>query len=385
MVVDSAETGLERRLQPHSRARCHAAAIHPTIREGCLVTDHLSLFRALVDDPEGGRLGGLVEGYLPAVLTGAVARLDVADHLGDEARDVGNLAAAIGAEPDALRRLLAAASVYGLVVEEPGARFRLTGLGAGLHREGPHSLRDLAVSFSWRFAPLWEGIDRLVEAVRTGGPAAANAPERTMGRFRSEAADAAGFARALARVTGVLVSQLDAAGYVPPATERIVDVGGGTGTLLAGMLRRAPTVKGVLFDRHQVLEAAPAVLAAAGVEDVVEVVAGDFFDEVPPGDLHVLCQVVHDWDDDHVGRIVANCHRASPPGGALAVIEHVLPSAPEPSLAQVMDLMMLMAGSGRERTREQHEALVAPAGYRFVRDVPLPGAMPWRVLEFRRS
>ena len=31
---------------------------------------------------------------------------------------------------------------------------------------------------------------------------------------------------------------------------------------------------------------------------------------VPGGDLHVLSNVRHDWEDDEAKRIVANCHRA---------------------------------------------------------------------------
>ena len=346
------------------------------------MTEHLSLFHALTVDPDGSRVGGLAEGYLPAVVTGTLARLDLPDHLPGAVED---LATAVEVDPAALRRLLAAAAGYGLVTQEAPGRFRLTGAGARLRRDAPGSLRDLVVSFCWRFAPLWQGMDRLVEAVRTGRPAAGNAPTETMDQFRCDPEGAASFARALSSITVQLLAQLDAAGYAPRAAERIVDVGGGTGRLLAGLLRRVPGAKGVLLDREQVLADAPAVLAEAGADDGVELVAGDFFAEGPAGDMHVLCQVLHDWDDDHVDRIVRNCARASTPGGRLTVIEHVLPSTTEPSLAHVMDLMMLMAGSGHERTREEHEALLAPAGYVLVRHLPLPGSMPWHVLDFERA
>ena len=93
---------------------------------------------------------------------------------------------------------------------------------------------------------------------------------------------------------------------------------------------------------------------------------------VPQGDLHVLSQVLHNWDDEHVRRIARQCHRASRPGGALMVIEYVLPDGPEPSLAHLMDLIMMMAVGGRERTVAEHEALLGAAGYRLVRDTPRP-------------
>lgn len=67
------------------------------------------------------------------------------------------------------------------------------------------------------------------------------------------------------------------------------------------------------------------------------------------------------------------------------VIDWVLPDGPEPSLAHVMDLIMLMALGGRERTRAEHEAIFSSAGYTLVRDTPLDKVLPWRILEFTRT
>lgn len=103
------------------------------------------------------------------------------------------------------------------------------------------------------------------------------------------------------------------------------------------------------------------------------------------GDLYVLSHVLHNWDDEQAHRIVGNCHRASRPGGSLVVIEYVLPSGPQPSLAHVMDLLMLMLELGRERTRGEHEALMTSEGYTFVSDTPVTGDLPWHILEFRRE
>ncbi len=104
----------------------------------------------------------------------------------------------------------------------------------------------------------------------------------------------------------------------------------------------------------------------------------------PGGDLYLLSQILHNWDDEDALTIVRNCHRASQPGSALMVIDWVLPEGPEPSLAHVMDLIMMMVLGGRERTRARHEAMLGPEGYELVRDTPLAGVMPWRVLEFQR-
>ncbi len=117
----------------------------------------------------------------------------------------------------------------------------------------------------------------------------------------------------------------------------------------------------------------------------MQLATGDFPRAVPRGDLHVISQVLHNWDDEHVRRIAGHCHRASRPGGALMVIEYVLPDGPEPSLAHLMDLIMMMAVGGRERTMAELGALLGSADYRLVRDTPLADVLPWRVLEFQRS
>jgi hypothetical protein len=67
------------------------------------------------------------------------------------------------------------------------------------------------------------------------------------------------------------------------------------------------------------------------------------------------------------------------------VIELMLPDGPEPSPAHLMDLIMLTAVGGRERTRAQHEALMAEAGYVLARDTHLARVLPWRILEFTRE
>ncbi len=289
----------------------------------------------------------------------------------------------MGASPDALGRLLAAAAVYGLVTKDTRGDFTLTAMGELLRSDVPGSARGLAIGFL--SPPMWESAGRLADAVKQTELGDRYVPARPWEYFSQHPEEGRWFARAMGHVTSALVSQLAAADYVPPPCERIVDVGGSRGTLLAHLLRTRPAAMGVLFDRAEALAGAPSFLAEAGVSDRVALAEGDFLHEVPEGDLYVLCQVLHNWEDDDVRRIVGNCHRASYPGGSLLVIEQVLPSTPEPSIVHLLDLLMLMAVGGRERSRVQHASLLEAAGYTFVRDTPVTDVLPWHVLEFRRT
>jgi hypothetical protein len=317
---------------------------------------------------------------MTAQVATVLARLAIADELADGPLTAAQLALRVGAAPDALSRLLSAAAVYGLVRKDPAGRFALTPASDLLRTAADGSARGVAVGFL--APPLWQSAGRLAEIVRNPEPVNPAGPGGIYEYFGQHREEAAWFVRAMGMVTGILVDQFAQAGFRPLASGRVVVVGGSRGTLLAYLLGALPSSRGVLMDRAE----APAFLAATGVADRVELVVGDFLREVPPGgDLYVLSQILHNWDDEHVRTIAGNCHRASRPGGGLMVIDYVLPDGPEPSLAHLMDLIMMMVLGGRERTRAEHEALLGPEGYTLVRETALTEVLPWRVLEFERD
>jgi hypothetical protein len=346
------------------------------------VADELSLFGAMLGEPDG-QLGRLLEGMFTAQVTAALTRLGVPDQLAGGPLTAAELAPRVGASAGALPRLLTAAAAYGLVSQDGAGRYSLTPVGAPLRSDAAESAQDLTVGFL--APPMWASIGRLAEVVRNPEPVNPAAPGGVYAYYAEHPEESAYFVRAMGRTTEILVSQLAKIDFRPLRTGRIVDVGGSRGTLLGYLLQARPAATGVLLDRAEALAGAPGYLAGAGVADRVELVTGDFLREVPEGDLHVLCQVLHNWDDEHVRTIVGNCARASRPGGGLMVIEYILPGDPEPSLANLLDLIMMLVVGGRERTRAEHEAIIGPAGYHLVRDTPVTDVLPWRVLEFERD
>ncbi|HEY2239892.1 MAG TPA: methyltransferase [Streptosporangiaceae bacterium] len=334
------------------------------------------------DDAVGRRLALLVGGLLPAQITTTFAQLSIAEELGEAGRTAGELAGALSLPERPLTRLLRAAGTFGLVRMDADGTFAATALSDRLRADVPGSLRDMVIGFM--LPPTWDAVGRLPELVRTGEPAD---PQLMWDYVRAHPDAATRFAGAMGVQTAALTRYLRTAGYAPPPCQRIVDVGGSRGILLSYLLQVAPMARGVLLDRAEALTLAPSVLTQAGVEDRVEIVTGDFMTEVPDGDLHVLCHVLHDWDDEIALQIARNCFRASRPGGSLVVIEYLLPTPPEPSLSYLMDVLMMTVEAGGERTREDFQTLMGSAGYQFSREVPVtsPGrTLPQRVLEFRR-
>ena len=154
----------------------------------------------------------------------------------------------------------------------------------------------------------------------------------------------------------------------------IVDVGGGHGRLLAAILRKARQSRGILFDAQSVVAGAPAVLDAAGVAHRTVVVSGSFFESVPSGgDAYVLKHIVHDWDESKVLEILRNVRSAMAANTKLLVIETLIPDDDREHLSKLLDLEMLVAGTGKERTAVEYTRLLNRAGFRNTRVTPTVG------------
>jgi O-methyltransferase domain len=157
---------------------------------------------------------------------------------------------------------------------------------------------------------------------------------------------------------------------------RIVDVGGGHGMLLHGILSANPRLRGVLADQPSVVASATA-LRTGPVADRCEIVGIDFFQAVPEGaDAYIAKSVIHDWNDSDAIKILKNCWRAISRDGTMLLIERILKPANQPDPAKFVDLAMLvLASGGRERTEAEFRALLGEAGFSLIRVIPTAGAL----------
>jgi hypothetical protein len=305
----------------------------------------------------------LAHGAMSTHILGALARLDIAEHLAAGPRGVADLAAVTGTEPELLDRLLRAASVLGLVELTPAGLIATTEAGACL-RAGPGSLRDFALMLSapGQLRPL----ELLTEALRGKPVAEAALGQPIWDYYRDHPDEGAAFTGAMSGVSAMIAGQVAERADVREC-RRIVDVGGGHGTLLRALLATAPQARGVVLDLPEVVRSAPAA-------ERIEFVAGDFMTSVPAGaDVYVLCHVLHDWDDDAARRILAACRRAAPADARLLIVEAVLADVPGPLTPEVLSLHVLAMSGGGERRRDQFGQLLDSAGWQPGEVTPLPG------------
>lgn len=311
-------------------------------------------------------------GMIDTKALAVVADLGVADRLADCPRTASELGEACGADPDALGRVLRYLVGRGVFRRTRDGRFRNNRVSALLREQSDGSMSAWArcMGSDWHVA-IW---DKLDHAVRTGDSGAEAAFGHPFWEHLTEVDPRAGalFDAAMASTSGIQMD-LVAKKYDFSGCTSVCDVGGGTGTLLAGILVAHPRLRGALLDLPSVVPKAVPVLEAAGVVDRVDVVGGDFFERVPEGcDRYMLEAIVHDWDDESCVRLLSRCREAMGEGGRVLVLETIMPSHDGDHFAKAVDLeMLVVTGAGRERTRTEYDALFGRAGLRVRKVIPI--------------
>ena len=310
----------------------------------------------------------LVNGYQISQALHVAASLGIADLLASGARTNDELAAATGTHAEALYRVLRTLAAASVFHEAPGRGFSLAPMGECLRTDAAEPAGPWAAFVGRPY--IWAAWSHLMHSVRTGETAFSSVHGEGVWAYRAaHPEEGAIFDAAMTALSKDVAAGVIAAYDFTPFS-RAVDVGGGRGALVGGVLAAHPALHGVVFDQPHVVAQAKSELEALGVADRCEAVGGSFFDEVPSGDLILLKAVLHDWDDAHAQTILRTCRRAIAPGGTLLVIERVLPPPNEGLEAKSADLNMLVGPGGRERTAEEFAALLASAGFALARVMP---------------
>jgi len=296
-----------------------------------------------------------------------VAELGIADALGDQPQTAETLARSSGVKPQALHRVLRSLSNHGVFVHD-GERFAHNAASRLLRTVEPGSMRSLVRMMVLRVH--WDAYRELDTGMRTGQPAISAVVEGGLfGYLRAHPEEGRLFHEAMAgkyyAQVGPIVAAYDFSGF-----KTIGDIGGGLGHLLNAVLDRTPDARGVLFDLPQVIEHA----RRAG-DPRISYVGGDFFkNPVPPCDLYMMMTVLHDWSDEECVAILNNIKANAPRTAKLLILEGVVqPDAREDFLLD-LDIEMLVMATGRERKREEWNAVISGAGMRLMRVIP---AGPW--------
>jgi SAM-dependent methyltransferase len=302
------------------------------------------------------------------------AKLGLADQLSGGPKSAIELAPTTGTHAPSLHRLMRTLASLGILTQYDNQRFALTPLGEALKADAPGSAQAaiLLHGSEWHSA----AFQQMMHSVETGETAMKKITGLPLFEYLGRHSDDASLFNKM--IVGLHAGEpaAIAAAYDFSACRTVVDVGGGTGSVLASILSQHTEVRGVLFDSpHVVAEASP-LLKAKGVLDRVTIESGDFFKAVPVGgDCYVLSHILHDWNEEQCISILANCRKAIKPDGRLLIVEMVLPPGDTPHPGKMLDMVMLVVVGGVERSESEYAALLSKAGFRLRSTTPTNSAV----------
>lgn len=309
---------------------------------------------------------------------GVAARLGVADALAEGPRTDAELAESLGVSRDGLDAVLSALQMVGVFARDEDGRYRNTEGSEPLRTDHPNSLRHMSILLTGLYA---QGCGSLFEAVQTGKPALNARFGVGLYEYLEEDPETARiFDLAMQEVARPVAGVL--AQHLPLANARtVVDVGGGNGELLKGILAAHPHLTGVCVDRPDTARRAAEALAASGDDDLTKRLSfrgADIFRECPSGgDVYLLKNVLHDWNTETAVQILSSIaaamrDRPAEAGPALLVVMDPIREYDQgAALRPLIKTVIGEQGTG-ERTEADVRRETAAAGLQIVSITPMP-------------
>ena len=289
----------------------------------------------------------------------AIARVRLMNYLDDRPVTAGEIAERSGLHAPSVERVLAFLASEGVVECHPGHRYAHTRRSRAFQRQ--------AEGFQYLQESMRGGLG-LPRTLETGRPGFECETGQPIFDYLAENPDTVEyFGIRMSFMTEIIEAWVFSQHRFEPF-ELAVDVGGSHGHMMKRLLEVHSSARGIVFDLPGTAERARRFLADNGLGDRADAVGGDFFEAVPAGgDLYLLKQILHDWDDEESVTILANIRRAIARNGRLAVIDFLLPDGNEPHPGFALDILMLISTTGRERRLAEFESIFDAAGFRIDR------------------
>jgi O-methyltransferase/methyltransferase family protein len=326
----------------------------------------------------GDTLFRMITGFRNTQTLYVVAKLGVADLLINGPVDSSTLAQKLNVHPRSLFRVMRALAGQGVFTQDRSNCFGLTSIGQLLRTDNPHTLRYAAIEFG---EENYRAAGELLYTVKTGETAFDHV--YGMGRW-----DFLGKNPEASKTCNLFMASSQARFPNPfefynfKDRHLIVDVGGGRGHVIAGIMKLNSNLKGILFDLPQGVAEARSFLTSEGIDQRCQIVTGSFFDSVPAGgDLYLLSRILHDWQDQEAKLILDNCRKAIRDDGILLLRENVIPEGDTPHAGKQLDISMLYMVGGAERTEEEWSRLLQDSRFKLNRIIKT--GQPFDLIEAR--
>ncbi len=307
--------------------------------------------------------------FLQSRVLYTAAKLELADYLADGPKSADELAEPTGTHAPSLHRLMRTLAHMGVLSMEDDQRFSLTLLGEALKSDARGAAQSTILTVAGK--GFWNSFFKLPETLEDGEPGMEKAFGKSFFDYMADNPEES---------THFNKTMIGFHGAEPPAVaevydfsgfDTVVDVGGGTGNMLATILERYSGPEGILFELPRVVTEAPELIEERGLKGRITCKSGNFFKAVPEGgDAYILSHILHDWPEERCLTILQNCRDVMSPASRLLIVEMVLPDDGSPHPGYELDMVMLALTGGRERTKEEYDELLKQAGFNLEQVVP---------------
>ncbi|WP_269581367.1 methyltransferase [Roseibium sp. Sym1] len=271
--------------------------------------------------------------------------------------------------------LLVSAELLGRTGDGEGALYHNTEeTAAFLVRNKPDYIGGILELWDQRNYRFWAD---LVEAVRSGKPQSETKHDDAP-FFETLYSDPARLHAFMEAMNGASIRNFETLAKAFPFDRyaTMTDVGGADALLSRTVAAAHPHIRCKSFDLPAVTEIAAGKIAADGLNDRVEAVAGDFFTEpLPKADIVTMGMILHDWSLERKKDLVKKAYDALPPGGALIAIEALIDDARRTNtFGLFISLTMLIElGDAFDFTNAEFVAWCREAGFSRFEVIPLEG------------
>ncbi len=296
-------------------------------------------------------------------------KLGIFESVGTVPKKGSEIALELGLDASLSYRLLRALASIGFLNEKDGKSCSITRLGELARKDHPHTLRGvILLEEGPEHYAIWK---HLVDMVRDGRQ------DGFMREFGLRIFDYIPKNPAYAEVFNHAMSSYSAMhtalvlealkSYDFSNIRSLCDIGGGHGHLICNILREHPHLHGTVLELESTLKNKELLWAEKmGLAARCEYHAGDMFRQVPSSDAYIMKMILHDWSDEECVKILSNVHKASPAGGRVLIVEHVVPGPDIPHFSKLFDIHMMCALTGRERTEKEYRELLEKSGLQYV-------------------
>jgi hypothetical protein len=297
-------------------------------------------------------------------------KLGVFESIGAAPKNASEIARDLGLDASLSYRLLRALASIGFLNEKEGQTFSITPMGDLVRKGHPQTLRGvILLEEGPEHYAIWKHLADMVKDGKQDGfmrefglrifdYIPQNPTYREVFNYAMSSYSATHTTLVLEALKGYDFSKINS----------LCDVGGGHGHLICNILREHPQLQGTVLELESTIKDKELLWAEKmGMADRCRYLAGDMFREVPRSDAYIMKMILHDWNDEECVKILSNIQEASPQGGRVLIVEHVVPGPETPHFSKLFDIHMMCALTGRERTEKEYAALLERAGLRYVK------------------